>query len=280
MASSWDLAANLDRAERLVRRAAEQGAQIVLLGELFATPHFPQDELAGYFDLAQRFQDNPVLLRFADLARALGVVLPVSFFERSGPAFYNSVTVIDADGALLGIYRESHIPDGPGYAGKFYFSPGDTGFQAWDTAAGRIGVGIGWDQWFTESARAMALKGAQILLYPTALSVTAPEGRAERLAHWRRVLQGQAAANMMPVVAANRIGTEQGRAGGSRTFCGGSFIAGPYGDVLAEADAESEAVVLATLDLEAWHIQRSGWGLFRDRRPDLYRSLLTLDGRE
>jgi len=280
MASSWDLPANLDRAERLVRQAAEQGAQIVLLGELFAAPHFCQDELAAHFDLAQRFQDNPMLLRFADLARTLGVVLPVSFFERSGPTFYNSVTMIDADGSLLGIYRGSHIPDGQGYAGKFYFTPGDTGLQAWDTAVGRIGVGIGWDQWFPESARVMALKGAEIMLYPTALSAATPEMVPDRLAHWRRVLQGQAASNMMPVVAANRIGVETGRAGGSRAFCGGSFIAGPWGEVLAEAGSESEAVVVAKLDLEAWHIQRAGWGLFRDRRPDLYRSLLTLDGRE
>ncbi|HTI00187.1 MAG TPA: nitrilase-related carbon-nitrogen hydrolase [Acidisoma sp.] len=280
MASTWDLPANLDRAERLVRQAAGQGAQVVLMGELFATPHFCQDQLASFFDLARPFQSHPVLLRFADLARELGVVLPVSFFERSGPTFYNSVTVIDADGAMLGIYRESHIPDGPGYAGKFYFSPGDTGFQAWDTAVGRIGVGIGWDQWFPESARAMALKGAEILLYPTAMSATAPESVPDRLAHWRRVLQGQAAANMMPVVAANRIGLEEGREGTSRSFCGGSFVAGPWGEILAEADDASEAVILAKLDLETWHIQRSGWGLFRDRRPDLYRSLLSLDGRE
>jgi N-carbamoylputrescine amidase len=280
MASTWDLPANLDRAEGLVRQAAAKGAQIVLLGELFATPHFCQDQLAGFFDLAGPFQSHPMLRRFADLARELGVVLPVSFFERSGPTFYNAVTVIDADGAMLGIYRESHIPDGQGYAGKFYFSPGDTGFQTWDTAVGRIGVGIGWDQWFTESARAMALKGAEILLYPTAMSATTPEGVPDRTAHWRRVLQGLAAANMMPVVAANRIGLEEGREGRSRSFCGSSFVAGPCGEVLAEADAQSEAVVVARLDLEAWHIQRSGWGLFRDRRPDLYRSLLSLDGRE
>lgn len=280
MASTWDLPANLDRAERLVRQAAARGAQIVLLGELFATPHFCQDQLAAFFDLAQVFQSHPMLLRFADLARELGVVLPISFFERSGPTFYNTVTMIDADGAMLGIYRESHIPDGPGYAGKFYFSPGDTGFHAWDTAVGRIGVGIGWDQWFPESARAMALKGAEILLYPTALSTTAPEAVPDRLAHWRRVLQGQAAANMMPVVAANRIGLEEGREGTARSFCGGSFVAGPWGEILAEAETDGEAVVLAKLDLEAWRIQRAGWGLFRDRRPELYRSLLTLDGRE
>lgn len=280
MASSWDLSANLDRAEALIRQAAAAGAGLVLPGELFATPHFCQDQLAAFFDLARPFQSHPMIERFADLARELGVVLPVSFFERSGPTFYNTVTVIDADGAMLGIYRESHIPDGPGYAGKFYFTPGDTGFHAWDTAVGRIGIGIGWDQWFPEAARAMALKGAEILLYPSATSATSAEGIGDRLAHWRRVLRGQAATNMMPVVAANRIGLEEGREGGLRSFCGGSFVAGPFGEILAEAGTEGEGVVTARLDLEAWHIQRAGWGLFRDRRPDLYRSLLTLDGRE
>jgi N-carbamoylputrescine amidase len=280
MAMSWDLPANLDRAERLVRQAHERGARLILLSELFATPYFCQDQMAAFFDLAAPFQSHPLLARFAALARELGVVLPVSFFERSGPAFYNSVVVIDADGAMLGSYRKSHIPDGPGYTEKFYFSPGDTGFCAWDTAVGRIGVGICWDQWFPEAARAMALKGAEILLYPTAIGSEPLDPKIDSSGHWRRVMQGHAAANMMPVVASNRIGLEEGRQGTSLTFYGSSFIADPTGEIVAQADRATETVVTATFDLDAIARQRTGWGLFRDRRPDLYRSLLTLDGRE
>ncbi len=280
MAMSWDLPANLDRAERLVRQAHERGARLILLSELFATPYFCQDQIAAFFDLAAPFQSHPLLARFAALARELGVVLPVSFFERSGPAFYNSVVVIDADGAMLGSYRKSHIPDGPGYTEKFYFSPGDTGFCAWDTAVGRIGVGICWDQWFPEAARAMALKGAEILLYPTAIGSEPLDPKIDSSGHWRRVMQGHAAANMMPVVASNRIGLEEGRQGTSLTFYGSSFIADPTGEIVAQADRATETVVTATFDLDAIARQRTGWGLFRDRRPDLYRSLLTLDGRE
>jgi N-carbamoylputrescine amidase len=280
MALSWDLPANLDRAERLVREAHERGARLILLSELFATPYFCQDQLAAFFDLAAPFQSHPLLARFSALARELGVVLPVSFFERSGPAFYNSLVVIDADGAMLGTYRKSHIPDGPGYTEKFYFSPGDTGFRVWDTAVGRIGIGICWDQWFPEAARIMALKGAEILLYPTAIGSEPLDPTIDSSGHWRRVMQGHAAANIMPVVASNRIGLEEGRQGTSLTFYGSSFITDPTGAILAEADRETEAVVTATFDLDAIVRQRTGWGLFRDRRPDLYRSLLTLDGRE
>jgi N-carbamoylputrescine amidase len=280
MALSWDLPANLDRAERLVRQAHERGARLILLSELFATPYFCQDQMAAFFDLAAPFQSHPMLGRFSALARELGVVLPVSFFERSGPAFYNSVVVIDADGAMLGTYRKSHIPDGPGYTEKFYFSPGDTGFHAWDTAVGRIGIGICWDQWFPEAARAMALKGAEILLYPTAIGSEPLDPTIDSSGHWQRVMQGHAAANIMPVVASNRIGVEEGRQGTSLTFYGSSFIAGPTGEIVTEADRTTEAVLTATFDLDAIARQRTGWGLFRDRRPDLYRSLLTLDGRE
>ncbi len=280
MPMSWDVPANLDRAEQLVRAAHERGARLILLSELFATPYFCQDQVVAFFDLAAPFQSHPLVARFADLARELGVVLPVSFFERSGPAFYNSVVVIDADGALLGTYRKSHIPDGPGYTEKFYFSPGDTGFRAWDTAVGRIGVGICWDQWFPEAARAMALKGAEMLLYPTAIGSEPLDPAIDTAGHWRRVMQGHAAANIMPVVASNRIGVEAGRQGTSLTFYGTSFIAGPTGEIVAEADRTTEGAVTATFDLDAIARQRTGWGLFRDRRPDLYRSLLTLDGRE
>ena len=280
MAASWDLPANLDRAERLVREAHERGARLILLSQLFATPYFCQDQMAAFFDLAAPFQSHPLLARFAALARELGAVLPVSFFERSGPTFYSSVVVLDADGAMLGTYRKSHVPDGPGFAEKFYFSPGDTGFHAWDTAVGRIGVGIGWDQWFPEAARVMALKGAEILLYPSAIGSALHDAELEPAAHWRRVMQGHAAANIMPVVAANRIGVEEGREGTSKSFWGSSFITGPTGDILAEADHATEAVLTATFDLDAVARLRAGCGLFRDRRPDLYRSLLTLDGRE
>ncbi len=280
MAISWDLPANLDRAEGMVRAAHARGARLIQLSELFATPYFCQDQLAGFFDLAAPFQNHPLLARFATLARELGVVLPISFFERSGPAFYNSVVVIDADGAMLGTYRKSHIPDGPGYTEKFYFSPGDTGFRAWDTAVGRIGVGICWDQWFPEAARIMALKGAEILLYPTAIGSEPHDAELDTSAHWRRVMQGHAAANLMPVVASNRIGREEGRQGTTVTFYGTSFIAGPTGAIVAEAGRTEEAVLTATFDLDAIARQRAAWGLFRDRRPDLYRSLLTLDGRE
>ena len=263
-----------------MRAAHGRGAQLILLGELFATPYFCQDQLATFFDLAGPFQSHPLLARFAALARELGVVLPISFFERSGPAFYNSLVVIDADGAMLGTYRKSHIPDGPGYGEKFYFSPGDTGFCAWDTAVGRIGVGICWDQWFPEAARVMALKGAEILLYPTAIGSEPKDPTLDTAAHWRLVMQGHAAANIMPVVASNRIGEEQGRHGSSLTFYGSSFITGPTGEILAEADRATETVLTATFDLDAIARRRTSWGLFRDRRPDLYRSLLTLDGRE
>jgi len=280
MAIGWDLPANLDRAERLVRQAHERGARLILLSELFATPYFCQDQIAAFFDLAAPFQSHPLIARFAALARELSVVLPISFFERSGPTFYNSVVVIDADGAMLGTYRKSHIPDGPGYTEKFYFSPGDTGFRAWDTAVGRIGVGICWDQWFPEAARIMALKGAEILLYPTAIGSEPHDPGLDSSAHWRRVMQGHAGANMIPVVASNRIGLEEGRHGTSMTFYGTSFIAGPTGEIAAEAGRTEEAVLTATFDLDAIGRQRAAWGLFRDRRPDLYRSLLTLDGRE
>lgn len=279
MAIGWDLPANLDRAETMVREAHGLGGRLILLSELFATPYFCQDQIAAFFDLAAPFQNHPLLARFADLARELGVVLPISFFERSGPTFYNSVMVIDADGAMLGTYRKSHIPDGPGYNEKFYFSPGDTGFHAWDTAVGRIGVGICWDQWFPEAARVMALKGAEILLYPTAIGSEPHDPMIDSSAHWRRVMQGHAAANIMPVVASNRIGVEEGRQGTSLTFYGTSFIAGPAGQIVAEADRTTESVITATFDLDAIRHQRAAWGLFRDRRPDLYRSLLTLDGR-
>lgn len=262
---------NLDTAETLIREAAGQGAQVILLQELFAAPYFCKVQDPRHFDLAHPREGHPFLPRFAALAQELGVVLPVSFFERAGQAHYNSLVVFDADGTDLGLYRKSHIPQGPGYEEKFYFSNGDTGFQVWDTAFCRIGVGICWDQWFPEAARAMALMGAEVLLYPTAIgSEPMAPGYSSR-GHWQRVMQGHAGANMMPLMAANRIGAEHWP-GTTMTFYGGSFIAGPDGALLAGME-EAEGTALADVDLAACRDMRWNWGVFRDRRPDLYTRL-------
>ncbi|MCK0197279.1 N-carbamoylputrescine amidase [Ancylobacter sp. 6x-1] len=278
MACDWDIPGNIARAEKLVREAAGRGARLILLQELFETPYFCQDQLYEFLALARPADDNPLIAHFSALARELGVVLPLSFFERAGQAAFNSLAVIDADGSVLGIYRKSHIPDGPGYTEKFYFSPGDTGFRVWDTAVGRVGIGICWDQWFPECARAMALMGAEILLYPTAIGSEPHDAELDSAAHWQRVMQGHAGANLMPLLASNRIGTEPGRAATSLTFYGSSFIAGPTGEKVAEAGQE-EAVLTASFDLDAIARQRQSWGVFRDRRPELYTPLLSLDGR-
>jgi N-carbamoylputrescine amidase len=273
-----DAGANLDRAEALVRQAAGQGAGVILLQELFAGPYFCITEDPAHLAGALPLDDNPVVARFAALARALGVVLPVSFFERAGAAAFNTVAMVDADGRVLGCYRKSHIPQGPGYEEKFYFSPGDTGFRVWDTAFGRIGVGICWDQWFPEAARAMALMGAEILLYPTAIGSEPPAPDHDSQPHWEAVMRGHAGANILPVAASNRIGTEV-QDGRSVTFYGSSFIAGPMGEILGRAGRDAEAVVLARIDLDRAADLRRSWGVFRDRRPDLYGALATLDGR-
>jgi len=278
MACSDDHAANLNRAEALVREAAERGAGLILLQELFETPYFCKDQIADGFALARPVDGNPVIARFAALAAELRVVLPVSFFERANGAYFNSLVMIDADGSVLDTYRKSHIPQGPGYEEKYYFSPGDTGFRVWDTAVGRVGAAICWDQWFPEAARCCALQGADVMLYPTAIGSepTAPE--LDTQGHWRRAMQGHAASNILPVVASNRIGAETGQTC-SLTFYGGSFITDHTGALLAEADRVSEGVLTASLDLEANALFRASWGLLRDRRPDLYGRLLTLDGR-
>lgn len=271
-ACSWDLPANLDRAEALVRRAAGAGAQVILLQELFATPYFCITEDPRHLALAEPMPDHPVVARFAALARELGVVLPVSVFERAGEAHFNSVAMVDADGAILGTYRKSHIPQGPGYEEKFYFTPGDTGFRVWDTAFGRVGVAICWDQWFPEAARAMALQGAEMLLYPTAIGSEPPAPDYDSQPHWEMVMRGHAAANILPVAASNRIGREV-QEGREVTFYGTSFIADQTGRIVTQADRSSEDVRLATLDLDAIRDLRRSWGLFRDRRPDLYGAL-------
>jgi N-carbamoylputrescine amidase len=276
-ACSEDAAANLGRAERLVRAAAGRGAQVVLLQELFETPYFCKDHLARHFDLARPVSGNPVLERFQGLARELGVVLPYSFFERANNAYFNSLAMIDADGALLGVYRKSHIPEGPGYHEKYYFSPGDTGFRVWRTSFGVLGVGICWDQWFPEAARCMALMGADALLYPTAIGSEPHDASIDSRDHWQRCMQGHAAANVVPVIASNRIGVERGQQY-EMTFYGSSFIADSTGAKVAEADRSNEAILTATFDLDAVRAQRHAWGVFRDRRPELYAPLLTLDG--
>jgi N-carbamoylputrescine amidase len=280
-ACSWDLQLNLDTAERMVRSAHARGAQIILLQELFATPYFCIEQDAGHLQLAQSAADSPLLHRFGALAAELGVVLPVSFFERAGNAYFNSIAVLDADGRRLGIYRKSHIPNGPGYQEKFYFSPGDTGFRVWDTAYGRIGVAICWDQWFPESARVMALQGAELLFYPTAIgSEPPPAPPVDSRRHWQRTQQGHAAANLTPLIASNRIGVERARQDPQLQirFYGSSFIADGSGALIAEADDEHEAVVTASFDLLELRRARDNWFVFRDRRPDLYAPIGTLSG--
>ena len=276
---SWDLAANIEAAERVVREAAARGAQVILVQELFATPYFCITQRPEYFRHARPIEGNPIIARFSDLARELGVVLPCSFFEKAGQAHFNSVAMIDADGRNLGLYRKSHIPQGPGYEEKYYFSPGDTGFKVWETGFGRIGLGICWDQWFPEAARAMALEGAEMLLYPTAIGSEPPAPGYDSQPHWEMVMRGHAAANIMPVIASNRIGREVAAEGTTVDFYGSSFISDHQGQLLVKADRTSEAVLTATIDLEATADLRSTWGLFRDRRVDLYGPLATLDGR-
>jgi N-carbamoylputrescine amidase len=269
---------NVATADRLVRQAASGHADIVLIPELFEGPYFCVDQLPEHFDRARPLDGHPTVEHFRSLARELGVVLPISVYERAGQATFNSVVVIDADGSVLGTYRKSHIPDGPGYTEKYYFNPGDTGFKVWETAHGTIGVAICWDQWFPESARAMALLGAEFLFYPTAIGSEPPDPTWDSSGHWQRVMQGHAGANLMPLVASNRIGFEQGRADRSIAFYGSSFIADATGAKVAEADREHEAVLTATFDRDELRRMRSSWGLFRDRRPDLYGPLVTLDG--
>jgi N-carbamoylputrescine amidase len=283
LACSWDLQANMARAERLVREAAGRGAQIVLLPELFETPYFCIEQDARHLALAKPLEESPAVQHFRRLARELEVVLPISFFERDGQAFFNSIAILDADGQLLGLYRKSHIPNGPGYQEKNYFSPGDTGFRVWDTRYGRIGVGICWDQWFPETSRAMALMGAELLLYPTAIGTEPPPARPlDSRDHWQRTQQGQAAANLTPLIAANRHGLErslQNPDGLYINFYGSSFITDGVGAKVAEAPRDADAVITATFDLEELASLRENWFVFRDRRPDLYGPLVTLGGR-
>ncbi|CAO3422100.1 N-carbamoylputrescine amidase [Azospirillum doebereinerae] len=277
LACGWDRAANVAGVESLIREAAGRGAQVILPQELFETPYFCKDQKQSLFELAAPVEGHPVIARMSALARELSVVIPVSFFERARNAYYNSVAMVDADGTVLGIYRKSHIPDGPGYQEKFYFSPGDTGIPVFRTRYATVGCAICWDQWFPETARIMALKGAEILLYPTAIGSEPQDAGIDSQGHWTRVMQGHAGANLMPLVASNRIGREEGETCGI-TFYGSSFIAGPQGEIVAQADRDSRSVLTATFDLDRLAAQRASWGVFRDRRPELYGALLTLDG--
>ncbi|MGY3859518.1 N-carbamoylputrescine amidase [Aeromonas intestinalis] len=280
-ACSWELERNLDMAESLVREAAAKGANLVLLQELFATPYFCIEQYHGHLALAEPFEQSRVLRRFSALARELGVVLPISWFERAGNAYFNSLAVADEDGRLLGVYRKTHIPNAIGYQEKEYFSPGDTGFRVWDTAVGRIGVGICWDQWFPEAARAMALQGGELLLYPTAIGSEPGAEGLDSQDHWQLTQRGHAAANIMPVIAANRIGREVATRDPElqMRFYGSSFITDHKGALLAEADRDSQGVLVQELDLAAMAEERLTWGIYRDRRPEMYGALLSLDGR-
>ena len=273
MSCTWDREATLAKAEKLVREAAAKGANIILLQELFETPYFCQRHDFEYMDLATTPEENPAVKRFQKVAKELDVVIPVSFFERAGNAAFNSIAIIDADGTVLGKYRKTHIPDGMPYAEKFFFTPGDTGFKVWKTKYGTIGVGICWDQWFPEAARCMALLGAEILLYPTAIG-SEPVLQTDSKPHWQRCMQGHAAANIMPVVASNRIGHEVQK-NSEMTFYGSSFIADETGGLVAEADRETGGVITAEFDLDAIAQKRREWGVFRDRRPEMYGTLLT-----
>lgn len=276
MTCDWDADATIARAEQLVRAAAADGAQVILLQELFEAPYFCSVQDPRFFELARPMDENRAVQHFAALARDLGVVLPISFFERDGPAFYNTLVVADADGALKGKYRKTHIPQNPGYEEKFYFSPGDTGFGVVETRFGRLGCGICWDQWFPETARCLALKGAEILLFPTAIGSEPEAPEVDSSGHWRRVMQGHAAANIMPLVASNRVGVETAERIGM-TFYGTSLIAGHTGEVLGDLGGDAGHVT-ATVDLDAIGAYRAYWGLFRDRRPERYGALMTLDG--
>ena len=273
---SWEIEENITKAKKIINDAANKGANIILLQELFQTPYFCIEYDEEIFRLAKSFDDNSLLKEMSDIAKKLQVVLPISYFEKDNNAYFNSIAIIDSDGTILGNYRKSHIPDGIGYLEKYYFNPGDTGFKVWNTKFGNIGVGICWDQWFPEAARIMALKGADILFYPTAIG-DEPRSNYDSSGAWQIVMQGHAAANVMPVVASNRIGFETVK-GQTNGFYGKSFICDRSGAILSEASKDKEEIITAEINIEEDHLFRRNWGLFRDRRVELYKELLTLDG--
>jgi N-carbamoylputrescine amidase len=283
MSMSWNVEENIAKAEKFVREAAAKGAQVILISELFERVYFCAAEIADYMSFAVEAEFSPAINHFKAVAKELGVVLPISFYELKNNARYNSIAIIDADGEVLGIYRKSHIPDDvSGYQEKFYFNIGDTGFKVWDTKYCKLGVCICWDQWFPEAARCMALMGAEVIMYPTAIGSEPSSPGYDSKDQWHRVMQGHAAANMVPVLASNRVGTEHvpdcyGR-DISVTFYGSSFITDQTGAMLQVMDRTSEGVIVAEVDLEEAAKNRAFWGLFRDRRPDLYGAITTLDG--
>jgi N-carbamoylputrescine amidase len=270
-----DIDANIARTADLIREAAALGAQVILAPELFQGPYFCVTQEEHWFAGAKPWREHPCVTALAPLAQELGVVLPISIFEREGPHYFNSLVMADADGSLLGLYRKSHIPDGPGYQEKFYFKPGDTGFKVWDTCFGRVGVGICWDQWYPEAARAMALQGAQVLLYPTAIGTEPHQPDMDTALPWRRAMQGHAVSNVIPVVGANRTGFEpwENYPNGGQRFYGSSFISDHRGDLVGDMGTDEEGVTVATFDLDFLDTHRAAWGFFRDRRPDLYGAL-------
>jgi N-carbamoylputrescine amidase len=267
-----DVQTNVAKVARMIREAAARGANIVLPSELFEGPYFCRQERDEFFERAHPLEGHPTIARFRTLAEELKLVIPVSFFERAGQAHYNSVAVVDADGSVLGVYRKSHIPDGPGYEEKFYFRPGNTGFKAWKTRYGAIGVGICWDQWFPEAARAMVLMGADLLLYPTAIGSEPETPELDTKDPWQRAMIGHAVSNVVPVVASNRVGNE-----GGQLFYGSSFIANQRGDKVAELGRTEEGIITASFDLAEVRRNRASFGFFRDRRPELYGVLSTAD---
>ena len=267
-----DTGANIAKTEGFIREAAAKGAQVILPSELFQGPYFCVAQEERWFATAYPWREHPAVTALAPLAGELGVVLPISIFEREGPHYFNSLVMVDADGSLMGVYRKSHIPDGPGYMEKYYFRPGDTGFKVWNTRFGRVGVGICWDQWYPECARAMTLMGAEVLLYPTAIGSEPHDASLDTAAPWRRAMQGHAVSNVIPVVGANRIGFEpwQGYPNGGQQFYGSSFIADHRGDLVAAFGRQDEGVLAHTFDLDFMATHRAAWGFFRDRRTDLY----------
>lgn len=276
MSMSWDKQETLDKAEKLVRKAASQGAQIILLPELFETPYFCQEKNYDFYNLATTLEENKAIKHFKPIAKELDIVLPISFYERDGNAFFNTVALINNEGDVQGIYRKTHIPDDHFYQEKFYFTPGDTGFKVWPTKYGCIGVGICWDQWFPESARAMALLGAEMLLYPTAIG-SEPVLECDSMPHWQRAMQGHAASNIMPLMASNRIGLEtvkpsdeNNHQSSSLTFYGSSFITDQTGAIVEQASRDQEEILIHTFDLDEIRDMRISWGVFRDRRPEHY----------
>lgn len=280
MACSKNSKDNIDKAVNIIESAAKKGANVVLIQELFETQYFCKDQKEELFELAKPFEDNPTIHLMSKVAKDNNVVLPISFFEKANKAHFNTIAMIDSDGTIMGKYRKSHIPDGPGYQEKFYFNPGNTGFKVWDTKFCKVGVGICWDQWSSEAAKIMALKGAEVILYPTAIGGE-PDNNDDFDSSdmWQRAMIGHAAVNQVPIVASNRIGSEEGYEI-SNFFYGRSFITDFTGEIKAEASRDKEEILIAKIDLDEAEGFRNSWGIFRDRRPDLYSALLDLDGNE